>query len=248
MQIDVTQLHGDGLPRPGTLIRYGHYGRPVLAFPSEAGSAWDYQSNGMVEALSGLVDEGRIKIYAVDSFDDFSWSDRGLPTEERARRHQAYEAWILNHVVPTIDADSPGHQGIVTTGCSMGAYHSVNFTLKRGDLFPVAIGLSGNYDPTCWRSWGEVGEQTYFNNPTAYVSHLWGDHLEQVRRSSQVVLVAGEGPFEVQPTQALPGTRHLGDLLAAKGIPHLVDIWGHDAAHDWPWWRRQIVHHLPRFC
>lgn len=248
MEVEVTQIQGEGLPRPGTVIRYGHYGRPVLAFPSEAGSAWDYESNGMVEAVRDLIEDGRIKVYAVDSFDDFSWSDRRLPTEERARRHGAYEAWLLRHVLPTIDADSPGHQGIVTTGCSMGAFHAVNLTLKHGDRCPVAIGLSGNYDPTTWRAWGEVGEQTYFNNPTAYVAHLWGEHLERVRTTAQVVLVAGEGPFEVEPTRSLPGTRQLGGLLSAKGIPHLLDIWGHDAAHDWPWWRRQIAHHLPRFC
>jgi esterase/lipase superfamily enzyme len=23
-------------------------------------------------------------------------------------------------------------------------------------------------------------------------------------------------------------------------------VWGHDVAHDWPWWRRQLAHHLHR--
>jgi esterase/lipase superfamily enzyme len=23
---------------------------------------------------------------------------------------------------------------------------------------------------------------------------------------------------------------------------------GHDVAHDWPWRRAQLAHHLPRFC
>jgi esterase/lipase superfamily enzyme len=25
-------------------------------------------------------------------------------------------------------------------------------------------------------------------------------------------------------------------------------VWGQDVSHDWPWWRRQIAHHLARFC
>ena len=41
------------------------------------------------------------------------------------------------------------------------------------------------------------------------------------------------------------GWRH---LLAEKGISHELDVWGHDVSHDWPWWRKQIAHHLPRFC
>jgi esterase/lipase superfamily enzyme len=25
-------------------------------------------------------------------------------------------------------------------------------------------------------------------------------------------------------------------------------LWGRDAAHDWPWWRKQLAYHLPRVC
>ena len=63
-----------------------------------------------------------------------------------------------------------------------------------------------------------------------------------------IVLVAGEGAWETHPTKSLPSTRRMGELLAEKGIPHDLDIWGHDSAHDWPWWQKQITHHLPRFC
>lgn len=247
MQREVREVPGAGLPHAGTVIQYGHWGRPVLVFPTQSGHAHDYESQGMIDVLAPLLNQGRVKLYAVDSFDDRSWSDTSIPTEERARRHRAYEAWIIDQIVPLIDADSPGHHGIVATGCSLGAYHAVNLALKRPDLIRAAIGLSGNYDPTRWRPWGEVGEATYFANPSAYVAGMEGDHLAWVRAAAQIVLVAGRGPFEVSPSQALPGTQQLGALLAEKRIPHLVDIWGEDAAHDWPWWRRQIAMHLPRF-
>jgi esterase/lipase superfamily enzyme len=39
---------GSGIDRPMMVIQYGHYGRPVLAFPSEAGRAWDFENNGML--------------------------------------------------------------------------------------------------------------------------------------------------------------------------------------------------------
>ena len=61
------------------------------------------------------------------------------------------------------------------------------------------------------------------------------------------LLVAGQGPFEVHPTQSLPGAQRMAGILAERGIPHELDIWGHDSAHDWPWWRKQLAHHLPRF-
>ncbi len=103
---------------------------------------------------------------------------------------------------------------------------------------------SGNYDPADWNAWGERGEAAYFTNPSDYVAHLHGDHLDWLRQRLHVVLVVGEGPWETHPTGSLPSARHLGGLLAEKGIPHELDVWGHDSAHDWDWWQKQIAHHL----
>ena len=90
------------------MIAYGHWGRPVLVFPSEAGRAADFEANGMVDAVADLLDAGRVKLYCVDSYDAASWSDRSIPLEERARRHGAYESWILDQVVPWIHGDCGG--------------------------------------------------------------------------------------------------------------------------------------------
>jgi esterase/lipase superfamily enzyme len=62
------------------------------------------------------------------------------------------------------------------------------------------------------------------------------------------VLVVGQGSWEENPTRALPSTRRFAELLARTGIPHELDVWGHDVPHDWPSWRRQLAHHLPRLC
>src|SRR3954471_8344470 len=155
---------------PGGLIAYGHWGRPVLAFPAEAGRAWDYENNGMIAALADLIDGGRLKLYCVDSADGHPWAHRSVPLEERARRHGDYEAWVLDQVVPWIRTDCAGEVDVATVGCSLGAYHAANFALRRADLFPLALCLSGNYDPTTWHGWGEPGDGTYFNNPMAYVA------------------------------------------------------------------------------
>ena len=242
------ELEAPGFDRLGTVIRYGPWGRPVLVFPSEAGRAWDYENNGMVGAVADLVEAGRIKLYCVDSFDERTWSDSSLPLEERARRHQAYESWVVDQVVPFVGQDTPGAAAAIVTGSSMGAYHALQLALKRADLFPVALCLSGNYDPSTWRAWGERGDAAYFTNPTDYVAHLGGDHLDWLRSRLYVVLVVGQGAWETHPTGSLPSAHRMAELLAGKGIPHELDVWGHDSAHDWDWWQRQLAHHLPRFC
>ena len=244
----LVELDAPGLAHRGTVIRYGHWGRPVVVFPSEAGRAWDYENNGMVAAVQPLIDAGRIKLYCVDSFDRYTWSDSWLPLEERARRHGAYASWIAEQVAGFIGADTPGAGDAIVTGCSLGAYHALQFALTRADLFPVAICLSGNYDPTSWRAWGDRGDAAYFANPTHYVPNLGGDHLDWLRSRFFGILVAGQGAWETHPTGALPSTRHMGHLLAEKGLNHELQLWGHDVSHDWHWWQRQIAEYLPRFC
>jgi esterase/lipase superfamily enzyme len=240
------ELFSPAIGAAGSVVVHGHYGRPVLAFPAEGGSAWDYDHQGMVAAVRELIEGGRLKLYCVDAFDAATWSNRALPLEERARNHGRYESWIVDQVVPFIQQDSSTHE-VITTGASLGAYHAVNFALKRADLFPVAIGLSGNYDPATWDAWGERGEAVYFNNPMDYVAHLHGDHLDWLRSRLSLVLVCGQGMWE-DTTGSLESTKRLAGALHDKGIRHELDLWGHDVPHDWPSWRAQMAHHLPRFC
>jgi esterase/lipase superfamily enzyme len=214
------RLYSPAIGAEGNVVVHGHYGRPVLVFPAEGGSAWDYESNGMVGAVGGVVEAGRAKLYCVDAF------DLGPPTD-RSR----YESWIIDQVVPFIHHDLGGRQDIVTTGCSMGAFHAANFVLRRADLFTLAICLSGNYE------FGLTGEVSGFD----------GDHLDWIRSRASFLLVCGQGMWE-DTTGALDSTKHLAGLLGEKGIRHELDLWGHDVPHDWPSWRAQIAHHLPRFC
>lgn len=230
----------------GEVLAYGHWGRPLIAFPSEMGLASDWEERGMIGGVEHLLEAGRAKIYCVASFDAGSWRRDDLPLEERARLHGVYERWILDDVVPWIAEDAGGDAGIAVAGCSFGAYHAANFALRRADLFPLAMCMSGVYD-VAQLGWGERGDSVYFNNPMDYVSHLEGDHLEWLRSRVSLVLVCGQGQWE-DTTGALESTKAFASLLGSKEITHDVDLWGHDVPHDWPSWRAQLAHHLPRFC
>ena len=232
----------------GGVIAYGHYGRPLLAFPSQQGNSRQYEDNGMIEALEGPLGAGLVKIYAVDSFDSGSWYRDDLPLEERARLHGSYEDWILNQVVPFVQADSHNER-IAVTGVSFGAYHAANFALKHAHVFPLALCQSGVYDVSVVGG-GQMddqrGDAVYFNNPADYVGSLGGEHLDWLRGHVNLLLLCGQGAWE-DSTGALQSTLRFAELLGEKGIPHELDVWGHDVPHDWPAWRAQIAHHLPRF-
>ena len=67
MQKDWVSWQTQRLPCPARVLRWGHYGRPVLIFPTAGGDLEEIERHGLVGALSGLIDEGRIKVYSVDS-------------------------------------------------------------------------------------------------------------------------------------------------------------------------------------
>ena len=144
----------------------------------------------MVESLAGLLDAGKLKLYCVPSFDSESWTRDDLSLEERARRHGHYEWWIFTRFVPFVQADSHSAE-VIATGTSFGAYHAANFCLKRADLFPVAICMSGVYDVTV-QGGGERGEAVYFNNPMDYVA-------QPPRRSSRLASRPGVAPARLRP-------------------------------------------------
>lgn len=242
MQVEAPAIGG-----AGDVIAYGHFGRPVLVFPSEQGRAWDLESNAMLDAVRPLVDAGRVKLYSVDSDDAASWSNKSIPLTERARRHSAYESWILDHVVPFVYADCAGAQEMLTTGFGLGASHAANFALRRADTFPTAICLSGSYDAQSWNGRGDTGNGPPIIGPANYVAQLEGEHLDWLRSRLHVVLVCGQDESE-DKAGALESTQRLAGLLAGKGIRHELDLWGQDFGHDWSSWGAQLAHHLPRFC
>ena len=232
---------------PGNVMAYGHYGRPMIVFPTDMGRALDFEERGMLDALSPLLDAGRVKLYCVDSFDQASWRNPSLSLEDRARSHGRFEDWVVNHLVPAIHRDCRGEMDIGLVGCSFGAYHAANFCLKRADLFPLALCLSGVYDVSVVGGGWERGTEAYFNNPMDYLANMEGGHLEWMRGRARLHLVCGQGMWE-DTTGALQSTRAFARLLEEKGIPHELDLWGWDVPHDWPSWRSQLAHHLPRFC
>src|SRR5262249_24908550 len=120
------------------ILAYGSYRRPPLVFPPQRGNRHEGGRTRMISAIADPIQNGRVKVYCVDSWDSATWQDDWLPLEERARRHGAFEDWLVSHVAPWIHADCGGYQEIGVMGVSMGAFHAANVTLRRGDLFPLA--------------------------------------------------------------------------------------------------------------
>ena len=130
----------------------------------------------------------------------------------------------------------------------MGAFHALNFAFRRADLFPVALCLSGNYDPTVWNAWGDRGDALHFSNPSNCVANLHGEHLDWLRGRLSIVPGLWAGPVGGHHRRARVDPPDGGESSPTKESGTELDLWGTDTAHDWPAWRARLAHHLPRLC
>ena len=172
-----------GFDRPGTVIRYGHYGRPVAGVPERAGPGLGLreQRHGRARSRTWSRPAGSSSTASTRSTTSPGRTG-GVPLEERARRHRGYEAWITDQVVPLIDqrlarrtatSSRPAAASAPTTRCNS---RSPAPTCSRWRSASPATTTRRQ-----WHAWGERGDAAYFTNPTDYVPHLHGDHLDWLR-------------------------------------------------------------------
>jgi len=242
MHIEYHKWYSPSLGQDMELKVYGTGGRPFIVFPTSSGRFFDFENNGMVHAAERFIEAGKIVLCAVDSIDQQSWDNREKPAEEKARRHNDYDRYITQEVVPFIRERAGGPGRIMCTGVSMGASHAVLFFFKHPDLFQGTIALSGVYNFRFFLdNYQGSSLDVYYNNPLDFLPNLEVPRLLELYRTSDILVCVGQGAWE-EPMVA--DTRRLQEVLAAKQVPCWIDFWGHDVNHDWPWWRRQFPYFL----
>jgi esterase/lipase superfamily enzyme len=231
----VERWHSPRTQREMTLARWGHYGIPVLAFPTAGGDAEEVERHHLLAHLGDLVDGGAIKLYSVDST-----AGRALATHEGTPEHRLwlfnqYHEAIASEVVPAIHADS-GPNEIIVTGSSIGAFNALASLCRFPHLFRAAICMSGTYRMEKFVH--GYSDDLYFSSPLHFLPGLEGPALDLLRRR-MVVLATGAGRWED------PGASwEVANVLGQKGIPNRVDNWGPDYEHDWPTWWQMLPTYL----
>ncbi|MCB9883608.1 MAG: hypothetical protein H6832_15220 [Planctomycetes bacterium] len=232
--------YSERLSRDLTLCRWGEVGRPVLFFPTAAGDAEECERFLLVDALSDLLEAGRIKLYSCDSTAGMVWLKEDASTKGGARIQHAYDQALEHEVLPAIRKDC-GDDAIelVVTGPSIGAFQALSMFLRHPYDVSHAILMSGTYDLTQKILRGPVDDAFVAASPMHFLPRLdpKGPTLTKARERLALI-VTGTGRFE-DPEQSW----QLADMLGAARIPNRVIEWeGWD--HDWPLWRRMLPYYL----
>ena len=235
---EASRWYSPRLEQEVSLVRWGHYGLPVLLFPTAGGDAEEAERFKMVEALWPLIEAGRLKLFSCDSVAGRAWSSKQPPLH-CAWMQNRFDAFIYHEAVPAIRADCRDSRiQIVTAGASIGAFNAMASICRHPDVFSHAVCMSGTYDLEPWLE-GEWSNDFYFSSPLHFLPGLGeGEQLAWLRRRF-ILLPTGEGRWE-DPSQSW----RMAGVLGAKGIPNRVDPWGEHWDHDWPTWREMLPRYL----
>lgn len=228
--------HRVGMEMP--IVVYGHYGLPLLMFPTASADCEEYERFYLIEALSELIDEGRIKVFSVDSINRYAWGNSKIHPGHKSYITQKYDEYLVEEVVPFIFDHCQSEQPIITSGASMGAFYAANSLFKHPDIFDGMVGMHGVYDLSPYHE-GYFDHYCYFNNPVAYLPNLNDGYcLPLLRAKQHIYILTSYGMWE-NPEYS----KQLDWVLNAKSIPHYLHIWDSQWPHDWTSWR----HMLPRY-
>jgi len=239
MRREIHNWYSPSLGKDMPVVVYGHYGFALLMVPTAAADYLEYERFQLIEAMRPWIEAGKLKVYSVNSINTESWLNNEMAGEHKAIRHNQFNEYIYNEVIPFIRNSSSHDTPIYISGASFGALHSMNLFLKRPDLINGVIAMSGVYELTEYTK-GYWDEQVYYNSPMHYMPNLT-DHniLEQIRRSHHIHILTGSGPYE-DPTSS----GRFANILYDKGINYNLDVWGEEWPHDWNTWKAMFPHYL----
>lgn len=238
MRREIHKWYSNNLQKEMEMAVYGHYGYALLMFPTAAADFLEYERFFLIDSIADSINSGNLKAFSINGINNESWLNRNMQPYEKAMRHQQYNNYILEEVIPFIQEHNNGFAPIISTGSSLGAFHAANIFFKRPDLFAGTIGMSGIYDLKYYTD-GYFDDICYFNSPVDYLPGLTDEKILADLRNKNIIIASGRGAYE-DPDASI----RLSDILHSKNIPHWLDLWGEDMTHDWPTWRKMLPYFL----
>jgi len=239
MNRHLTSWYSPALNKEMPIASYGYYGFAILLIPTAAADYLEYERFQMMDALSTLINSGKVSIFSIDSINRESWLNNEILPEHKGIRHNQFNDYVFNEVVPFIRNATSTETMIYTCGASFGALHAMNLFLKRPDILNGAISMSGVYDLSEYTK-GHFDEQVFYNSPYHYMPSLndaW--YLEKIKASNHIHIYTGSGSYEDPEA-----SKRFAGILSGRDIGYDLDVWGADVIHDWPTWRAMLPYIL----
>ena len=112
---------------------YGTAGVPVLALPARGGRFYDWENNGMPEAVASLLSSGKLQLFTADGIDAESLLAGDAAPRRRAEMQEKYFNYLSTELAARIRELNQTEKGqrIWCVGVDTGACQAVNCRLRR---------------------------------------------------------------------------------------------------------------------
>ena len=118
MEKQLNSWYSPSLNKEMPIATYGHYGFALLMIPTAAADYLEYERFQLMDYLRPFLDGGKLKIFSVDSINNESWLNNHMHPRDKSIRHQHWNNYIYNEVVPFIRNSTSFDTPIITCGAS----------------------------------------------------------------------------------------------------------------------------------
>lgn len=221
------------------VIVYGSGGTPIIVFPSFDFSAGSWETGGMIDALTELIEAKKIQLFCTDSVDGSSWYARSADLTYRSDRQKAFLEYVQTELLPYVKKASHSRRKPLLVGCGAGATNAAAALLKEPSLYGGLLALSGAFDARFYSD-GVTTPDWLSCSPVDLMQGLTAAKLKQLEEMP-IAFVCGQSPDET----GAETMRHMDELMAELGIHASFEYWGFDVSHSWYWWKKMACELLP---
>ncbi len=212
----------------------GHWGQPVLMFPSSGGAYTQNTDFGLSGSVMQFVEEGRIKLYNVETLDMLSFYSDGMSSEVKIHNYEHYMQFLKEELIPYIQNECNTHR-LAVAGVSFGGFHAANTAFRYPDLISHLFSMSGVFNI---RNFAPLSDdlRIYLNCPDEYMQN------EEGWKYHHMHIVLSTSDWD----SCQPKNKHMAGILEAKGIPYWYDErkW---IDHDWPLWKMVFPEYINKY-
>ena len=233
------------LSRDMNILVYGHYGQPIMVFPTSGGDEREYAGQGMIDAPRATTSR-RAREVLLRQLDEQRVLVRqaGAPAAPQlragdVRRLHRRTRWRPSSTTTARARASPSPPA----ARSFGGYHAANTLLKHPHLFRRCLALLGRvrHPRSSWTATTTTTSTSTTPSTTWRACHDPGTSCTCCTSATSGWPPA-HGPYEDSGPE-LPDGRGAARRAASRtpwttGAPR--------AAHDWPYWKRQMDQYIAR--
>src|SRR6266511_802807 len=102
MNREIHKWFSPALDKDWEIAVYGYSGKALLMFPTAAADFLENERFYLIDAIAPIIESGKFKAFSINSINSESWLNEKMEPKYKAIRHQQYNDYVVNEVVPFI--------------------------------------------------------------------------------------------------------------------------------------------------